>query len=697
VDTVVLSVNWVGFLNMLNEHFTRAIIALIRSILNVEVVEICLVSPLDIYCHLPNPSAFQKYTPQSTPLYRTTQNHELQDLKFDQVPWQFFASVPIYLQDAVVGNLWVASDTQASSKSSTVTQLQQMAGLIAERLEVEESHEIDRQRSQLLSQYIALSVDSTGLVDQDLRLLDCNDACAKLSGLPKQWMIGKNLREMGLHDSLIEKMEPWKQIMQSVFSTGQPRQDVSIFPGDVEGRFFEYTTLAIPQIDRSGKAVAVLDVSTIRNWSFPQDAEPWRTTAEKLVYEIASHRETQDKLTTLNAELEERIAKRTEELVKADRAKSIFLANASHELRTPMNGIIGMADLLCQTQLTFEQRELISTLMLCAQQMLALINNILDYSKAEAGRMEQDPEPFGVRSLVASVAAMLRESARLKGLDFAIEIDQEVPDTLIGDSVKIVQILTNLGSNAIKFTVSGKVHIQVDCLPGASSQIRFAVKDTGIGINSSDMGRLFTSFTQADASMTRRFGGTGLGLAISKQLVELMDGTICVESIPGEGSNFCFTLPLAVDETPLFAETSTTIVANHPTLQRVDAKILVVEDNAVNQMVLLRHLKQLGYTSTDVANNGLQAVAAADGKHYDLILMDCQMPEMDGFEATSIIRSRNVGKMLPIIAITALSNLDERERCQASGMNGFLQKPYTRDQLQTILQHFLELQDLHGG
>jgi PAS domain-containing protein len=324
---------------MLNERFTRAIIALIRLILNVEVVEICLVSPLDIYCHPPNPSAFQKYTPQSTPLYRTTQNHELQDLEFEHVPWQFFASVPIYLQDAVVGNLWVASDIQASSKSSTVSQLQQMAELIAERLEVEESNEIDRQRSQLLSKYIDMSVDSSSFLDPDLRHLYCNDACVALSGLPREWILGKNLKEMGVHDSLIEKMEPWKQMMLAVIETAKPRQEHLRITGDNDGHYIEYTSFGIPQVDRYGKVVAILNVSSIRNWSAHDDKEAWKSTSQKLFYEIASHRETQQELKTLNAELEERIAKRTEELVKADKAKSIFLANASHELRTPMNGI----------------------------------------------------------------------------------------------------------------------------------------------------------------------------------------------------------------------------------------------------------------------------------------------------------------------------------------------------------------------
>jgi signal transduction histidine kinase/ActR/RegA family two-component response regulator len=679
----------VGIFDMLSERFTRITHALIQTILNVEVVEICLVPPFDCYCNSSIPSAFRKYTPQAVPMCCATHESGFQALEFENLPWQFFASVPINYQGTVVGNLWVASDLQQPCKASAIAYLEHMAELIAERLETEEKHEMDRQRSQLLSQYIEMSSDSTAFLDPNLRLLDCNDACVKLSCLPRDGMIGKSMWEMGAHESLIEKMEPWKKMMQSVFKTGKPHQESFTLSGEVDGRFAECTTIAIPQIDRHGKVIAILNASSVRNRSTSEEEKAWLMTAQTLFREIAQHRQTQEELAAINAERENQVAKRTKALFKADKAKSIFLANASHELRTPMNGIIGMTDLLCQSDLSIEQRELASTLMLCAHQMLALINNILDYSKAEAGRMEIDPAPFKVKSLCDSVAAMLNESARLKGLDFSINVDPDLSPILLGDSVRITQVLTNLASNAIKFTASGHVRVRVEKLSTTSSQVLFAVEDTGIGINPDDLGKLFTAFTQADASTTRRFGGTGLGLAISKQLVELMGGKIAVRSLPGEGSTFCFVLPLPASEEEVINEI--TAPDDRPVLQRLDAKILVVEDNPVNQMVLLKHLKMLGYTSIDLANNGLQAVAAADGTEYDLILMDCQMPEMDGFEATRIIRTRNVDKQLPIIAITALSNLDERERCKAAGMNSFLQKPYIRDQLKTLLQHFLEV------
>ncbi len=672
---------------MLRERFTQITHALIHSILNVEVVEICLVPPFDCYCTPSTPSAFSKYTPQEVPLYYTSQEPDLRELEFEHLPWQFFASVPIYFQSTIIGNLWVASDLQEPSKASAIAHLEHMAELIAERLETEEKYEIDRQRSQLLSQYIEMSPDSTSFLDPNLRLLDCNDACVKLSCLPRDGMIGKNMWEMGAHQSLIEKMEPWKQMMQSVYKTGKPLRESLTLTGEIEGRFAEFTTLAIPQIDRHGKVVAILNASSVKNWSAPEEEKAWLITAQMLFREIAHHRETQEELAAINFERENQVAKRTKALLKADKAKSIFLANASHELRTPMNGIIGMTDLLGQTELSTEQRGMASTLMLCAKQMLALVNNILDYSKAEAGRMEVDPAPFKVTSLCASVAAMLSESARIKGLDFSIDVDPELSPILLGDSVRITQVLTNLASNAIKFTASGHVRIRVEKLADMSSQVLFAVEDTGIGINPDDLERLFSAFTQADASTTRRFGGTGLGLAISKQLVELMGGKIAVKSLPGEGSTFCFVLPLLASEAEFNPINSTT--NDHSALQCFDAKILVVEDNPVNQMVLLKHLKQLGFTNIDLANNGLHAVTAVGDTDYDLILMDCQMPEMDGFEAARIIRSRNVDRILPIIAITALSNLDERKRCQSAGMTSFLQKPYTREQLESVLREFL--------
>jgi PAS domain S-box-containing protein len=611
-------------------------------------------------------------------------------------PWQWVIAVPLHNEHgAIIGNLWIADSNERQPTEKQTKLSEQFADFCSTALQEEIKHAASQRYLAMCQKYIDTCSSSIGIIDRDFRNLYVNETATNISGLSRESHIGKNMWELGISQEIISGMKPWFELIARIFQTGESEK--LTFEFDAAGHPVKLTTLGIPLFNENQEVIAILNASVPNN-DFSSFIRPIHLEKihRELVNEIALHRQTQVQLANLNNELERRIQERTSQLEisqkhaeESAKAKSIFLANASHELRTPMNGIMGMTDLLGQTPLSDEQRDFANTLMLCAEQMIALINNILDYSKVEAGRMEQDPEPFGVRQLMASVGAMLRESARAKGLDFAFKIDAEVPQTLIGDSVKIIQVLTNLASNAIKFTASGKVHIQVDCLPGDSSQIRFAVHDTGIGINSSDMGKLFNSFTQADASMTRRFGGTGLGLAISKQLVELMGGTISVESVPGEGSTFCFILPLTVGEEQVIPAIQTT--ENHPALQRLDAKILVVEDNMVNQIVLLRHLKQLGFTNVAIANNGLQAVTATGGTDFDLILMDCQMPELDGFEATSIIRSRTVGKRLPIIAITALSNLDERERCQASGMDGFLQKPYTREELEMMLQHFLEV------
>ncbi len=391
-------------------------------------------------------------------------------------------------------------------------------------------------------------------------------------------------------------------------------------------------------------------------------------------------------LEKLNSMLEERINERTHELMEAMRAleekkeaaeqatrvKSAFLANMSHEIRTPMNGVIGMAGLLSTTRLDAEQREYTQTIINSAEALLGIINDILDYSKVEAGKMELEQISFDLHTMVGEVTDLLAFKAHEKQLELTCIVMPEVPRMAMGDPGRLRQILLNLGGNAIKFTSRGEVSIHV--LPlrenrSARIGVRFEVRDTGIGIPGNKIEELFSAFTQADSSITRQFGGTGLGLAISKQLVEIMGGHIGVDSQPGKGSTFWFEVELARGET-----TSVEHVP-HPSLS--GQRILVVEDDVTNQKVILGLLSKLGLNG-DTVGNGLEALGILKQIPYDLVLMDCQMPEMDGYTATQLIRQQAPGTLnagVPIIALTANAMQGDRDQALKAGMDDYLTKP----------------------
>jgi len=377
-----------------------------------------------------------------------------------------------------------------------------------------------------------------------------------------------------------------------------------------------------------------------------------------------------------------------------------------HEILTPLNGIIGMTDLLRGTELTEEQRDFLETIHASGENLLTIVNDVLDFSKIEFGKLELDQHPFRLPALIDDVVGLLRFRITRKKLEFHSTIDRHLPVDYLADANRISQVLINLVSNAIKFTEEGGITLEVGAgtaRPGdqpGMQRVLFRVRDTGIGIAADRLDRLFKIFSQVDASTTRRYGGSGLGLAICQKLVELMGGAIHVESTPGRGSIFSFELPLALAH-PNHPAAHAGADADERRHFRVDPEIsdrpkvalqiLVVEDNATNQKVARQILKRLGY-ETDLAVNGVEAVRAAEAKAYDLILMDIHMPEMDGMEATRCIRARpSPGGAPKIIALTADVLKGERERCLNGGMDDYLTKPIKIDILKSIIE------DLQAG
>ncbi len=396
-------------------------------------------------------------------------------------------------------------------------------------------------------------------------------------------------------------------------------------------------------------------------------------------------RRNQDRLEKQQAQAELRAAKDAAEA--ANEAKSQFLANISHEIRTPMNAIIGMLDLSLHTDLEDAQRDYLVTARAAAESLLCLINDILDFSRIDSGSMTLELRDFDFPELLDGIITPLRVAAGQKGLTLSIEIAPEVPASIHADPRRIRQILVNLIDNAIKFTRSGTVHLAVDREgdPSDPLALRFTVSDTGIGIPSEHRERIFDRFTQADGSSTRSFGGAGLGTTIAKHLVEIMDGRIWVDSEEGRGSRFVFVIPVR----PARSDRPVSRLPEPAPLAPTDSplRVLVVEDNPLNQKLVLSLLEKRGHWAESV-ENGRLALEALDRATYDRVLMDIQMPEMDGFEATRRIRGREAqtGGRLPIIAMTAHVKEGDKDRCLSAGMDAYIAKPIRQETFLTILE-----------
>jgi CheY-like chemotaxis protein len=368
------------------------------------------------------------------------------------------------------------------------------------------------------------------------------------------------------------------------------------------------------------------------------------------------------------------IARAHQQALQSSAMMSEFLANMSHEVRTPLNGVLGLTSILAESQLDGEQRQLVAGTQQSAEMLLTLVNDILDISKIEAGSILLEQTAFDIRQWVNEVVEPGFAKARAKGLDVRVDVSAELPPLIVGDTTRIGQVLSNLIDNAVKFTPSGLVSVVAvpSHAPDGRRMLRVSVTDSGIGIPLDKQAVVFEKYRQADSSTTRRYGGTGLGLAICRQLATLMDGDIGLESTEGVGSTFWFAIPLAA--APVVAPKPAAEPASDEREQPERQPVaLLVEDNATNQFVARRFIEKAGCV-VDVAANGAEALECIAARDYDIVFMDCQMPIMDGYEATKRIRQGRLASV-PIIAMTAHAMKGDRERCIAVGMNDYLSKP----------------------
>ncbi|EIC20426.1 PAS domain-containing sensor histidine kinase [Thiorhodovibrio frisius] len=502
--------------------------------------------------------------------------------------------------------------------------------------------------------------------DLDLRVVAANAAFARVAGKPSvDALIGKT-------DAEIFDVSPESEPVRTYMADERAAQRLPA--GEViareepviahDGSLRFYLTKKHPIFDAQGTLLGTGNISV----------------------DITERHELEDQLRVSNTALTEAVT----QAKAAVQVKSAFLARMSHEIRTPMNGILGLAELALRRSLDATTRQYLQELHQSGEQLLGILNDVLDQSKIESGQLSLEAVPFDREALFENERSLFAPMAQNKGLRLVSECDPAVPRWLLGDALRLRQVLSNLLSNAIKFTEHGEISLCLQCLEHKDNQVRlrWSVSDTGIGMDSDTQARLFQPFTQGDDSIARRFGGTGLGLSISRHLVERMGGRLDVESAPGVGSRFSFEVCLASVEPPV--EFQASVASNDPSavLNLRGRRILVAEDQPINQHIITDMLRLLG-TEVTLAQNGREALEQLAKDDFDLVLMDIQMPEMDGLTATEQLRTNPVWAKLPVVALTAGVTTAERERTRSAGLSDLLAKPVRLKELQSMLSRWL--------